>query len=140
MMYIKFHPIQSSHLTQLLKAQALRKLHREESISGSAPVLSEKDGSVMGNRCPGCDFQAIHKMAICANASKPEIAFRRSSCKGMSRDRKSCNVYCPDNQRMVDSSSLMNPPMPQEWPCAYASAAARPLHQGFGLNRTYGDT
>ena len=106
----------------------------------SAPVLSEKDGSVIGKRCPGFNLEAIHKMAICANVSKAEMDFCRSSCNGISKDRKSCRVYCSENQRMVDSSSLMNPPMPQEWPCAYASAAARPVHKGLDLKRTYGDT
>ena len=66
--------------------------------------------------------------------------FCKSSCKGISRSRKSCKLYCSENQRMVDSSSLMKPPIPHEAPCAYASAAARPVHKGLGLKRTYGET
>ena len=89
-------------------------------LPDSAPVLSEKDGRVMGNLWPGYNLEAIHKIATCANVSSPEIDFCKSSCKGISRSRKSCKLYCSENQRMVDSSSLMNPPIPHEGPCAYA--------------------
>ena len=109
-------------------------------LPDSAPVLSEKDGSVIGKRCPGYNLDAMNMMAVCTNVSKPEMDFCRSSCNGISRARKSCRVNCSENQRMVDTSSLMKLPMPQEWPCAYASAAARPFHNGLGRKRTYGDT
>ena len=49
-------------------------------LPDSAPVSSEKDGRGIGKRCPGFNLEAIHKMAICADVSKPEMDFRRSSC------------------------------------------------------------